>query len=54
MNKESERFKGNLNTQGGRSKVRTVLYIAMISAIKSNPVFKAHINDYWPQENLKR
>ena len=41
MNKESGRFKGHRKIQGGRHQVRTVLYMAMMSAIQSNPVFKA-------------
>jgi transposase len=41
MNKESGRFKGMRKIQGGRHQVRTVLYMAMMSAIQSNPVFKA-------------
>ncbi|WP_156669131.1 transposase, partial [Shewanella sp. UCD-FRSSP16_17] len=41
MNKESGRFKGQRKIQGGRHQVRTVLYMAMMSAIQSNPVFKA-------------
>ncbi|MCL1118936.1 IS110 family transposase [Shewanella aestuarii] len=40
MNKESGRFKGHRKIQGGRHQVRTVLYMAMMSAIQSNPVFK--------------
>jgi len=40
MNKESGRYKGLRKIQGGRSQVRTVLYMAMMSAIQSNPVFK--------------
>jgi transposase len=40
MNKESGRFKGLRKIQGGRHQVRTVLYMAMMSAIQSNPVFK--------------
>ncbi len=39
MNKESGRFKGMRKIQGGRHQVRTVLYMAMMSAIQSNPVF---------------
>lgn len=39
MNKESGRFKGQRKIQGGRHQVRTVLYMAMMSAIQSNPVF---------------
>ena len=40
MNRESGRFKGQRKIQGGRHQVRTVLYMAMMSAIQSNPVFK--------------
>lgn len=40
MNRESGRFKGHRKIQGGRHQVRTVLYMAMMSAIQSNPVFK--------------
>lgn len=41
MNKESGRFQGQRKIQGGRPQVRTVLYMAMMSAMQSNPVFKA-------------
>jgi transposase len=40
MNRESGRYKGVRKIQGGRHQVRTVLYMAMMSAIQSNPVFK--------------
>lgn len=40
MNKESGRYKGMRKIQGGRAQVRTVLYMAMMSAIQSNHVFK--------------
>lgn len=38
--KESGQFKGKRTIQGGRAQVRTVLYMAMMSAIQCNPVFK--------------
>jgi transposase len=41
MNKESGRYKGQRKIQGGRHQVRTVLYMAMMSAIQSNPDFKS-------------
>ncbi len=41
MNRESGRFKGKRKIQGGRPQVRTVLYMAMMSAMQANPVFKA-------------
>ena len=40
LNRESGRYKGLRKIQGGRHQVRTVLYMAMMSAIQSNPVFK--------------
>ncbi|MCY7297244.1 transposase, partial [Alteromonas sp. a30] len=33
-------FKGLRKIQGGRHQVRTVLYMAMMSAKQSNPIFK--------------
>ena len=41
IKRESGRFKGLRKIQGGRHQVRTVLYMAMMSAIQSNHVFKA-------------
>ncbi|WP_235676582.1 MULTISPECIES: IS110 family transposase [unclassified Vibrio] len=40
ITKESGRYKGKRTTQGGRAQVRTVLYMAMMSAMQCNPVFK--------------
>lgn len=41
MNRESGRYKGHRKIQGGRAQVRTVLYMAMMSAMQCNPVFKS-------------
>ncbi|WP_432459743.1 IS110 family transposase [Agarivorans sp. QJM3NY_25] len=41
MNRESGRYKGLIKIQGGRAQVRTVLYMAMMSAIQCNPIFKS-------------
>lgn len=41
ITRESGRFKGKRLIQGGRSQVRTVMYMAMMSAIQCNPVFRA-------------
>jgi len=41
VTKESGRYKGKRVIQGGRAQVRTVLYMAMMSAMQCNPVFKA-------------
>ena len=40
MNRESGRYKGQRKIQGGRHQVRTVLYMAMMSTMQCNPVFK--------------
>ncbi|EJE4149882.1 TPA: IS110 family transposase [Vibrio parahaemolyticus] len=40
ITKESGRYKGKRAIQGGRAQVRTVLYMAMMSAMQCNPVFK--------------
>jgi transposase len=41
MNRDSGRYKGQRKIQGGRPQVKTFLYMAMMSAMQSNPVFKA-------------
>jgi len=41
INRDSGRYKGQRKIQGGRPQVRTVLYMAMMSAMQSNPIFKA-------------
>lgn len=40
MNKESGSFQGKRRIRGGRARVRTVLFLAAMSAIRSNPVLK--------------
>ena len=40
MSRESGRYKGHRKIQGGRPQVRLVLYMAIMSAMQSNPVFK--------------
>ncbi len=44
MNKESGRYKGKQVIQGGRGQVRTVLFMAMMSAMQCNPIFKRTYN----------
>jgi len=41
MNKESGSYKGKRRIRGGRYQVRTILFMAMMSAIQSNPKFKS-------------
>ncbi|MEH0739955.1 IS110 family transposase [Vibrio cholerae] len=40
ITRESGRYKGKRVIQGGRAQVRTVLYMAMMSAMQCKPVFK--------------
>ncbi len=40
MNRESGNYQGKRRIRGGRAKIRTVLFMAMMSAIQSNPRFK--------------
>jgi transposase len=40
MNRESGAYKGKRRVRGGRAKIRTVLFMAMLSTIQSNPRFK--------------
>jgi len=40
MNRESGAYKGKRRIRGGRARIRTVLYMAMMSTIQSNPKFK--------------
>jgi transposase len=41
VNRESGIYRGYRKTRGGRSQIRTVMYMAMLSAIQCNPIFKA-------------
>lgn len=40
MNRDSGNYRGKRMIRGGRSQIRTVMYMAMLSAIRSNPKFK--------------
>ena len=40
-NKESGRYRGKQRIRGGRSQIRTVMFMAMMSTIQCNPKFKA-------------
>ena len=42
INRESGLFRGHRKIRGGRHQIRTVMFMAMLSAIQCNPVFKAH------------
>jgi transposase len=41
VNKDSGSYSGKRRIRGGRARVRTVLFMAVMSAIQSNPVIKA-------------
>jgi len=40
MNRESGAYKGKRRVRGGRAKIRTIMFMAMLSTIRSNPRFK--------------
>ena len=40
INRESGRYQGQRKIRGGRPQIRTIMYMAMMSAIQCNPVFK--------------
>jgi len=40
MNRESGAYKGKRRIRGGRARIRTVLFMAIMSTIQSNPRFK--------------
>lgn len=44
MNRESGKYQGQRKIRGGRAQIRTAMYMAMMSAIQCNPVFKATYN----------
>ncbi len=41
INRESGSYQGQRKIRGGRHQIRTVMYMAMMSAMQHNPVFKA-------------
>ncbi len=42
LNRESGSYTGKRRIRGGRSRIRTVLFMSMLSTIQCNPVFKAY------------
>jgi transposase len=40
MNRESGSYKGKRLIRGGRHRIRTLMFMAMQSSIRCNPVFK--------------
>jgi len=41
INRDSGSYQGQRRIRGGRAQIRTVMYMAMMSAMQCNPVFKA-------------
>jgi transposase len=41
LNRDSGRFRGRRSIWGGRAEIRSVLYMATVAAIRSNPVIRA-------------
>ena len=54
MNKESGAYKGQRKVRGGRHRIRTVLFMAMLSAAQSNTKFKRTYTRMVEQENPRK
>jgi transposase len=54
FNNDSGRFRGKRRIKGGRPTVRTVLYMATISAIKCNPVIKSFYKHLLEKGKVKK
>lgn len=54
LNNDSGKHQGRRHIWGGRSAVRRTLYMATISAIRYNPVIKAHYEHLLDQGKLKK
>lgn len=54
FNRESGSYKGQRRIRGGRYQVRTVMFMAMMSAIQCNPVFKAKYQQLVAQGKPKK
>lgn len=44
MNRESGKYQGQRKIRDGRAQIRTVMYMAMMSAVQCNPIFKTTNN----------
>lgn len=54
FNNDSGRHRGKRRVKGGRSSIRTVLYMATISATRYNPIIKAFYEHLLKQGKLKK
>jgi len=54
FNQDSGRYKGKRRIKGGRAPIRTMLYMAMLSAIQHNPVIKAFYDKLVAQGKHKK
>lgn len=54
MNQDSGKKRGYRKTKGGRPGVRSVLYMSALSAIRYNPVIKAHYDQLVKRGKLKK
>ncbi len=54
FNRDSGRLKGKRRIRGGRAPIRTVLYMAMLSAIQHNPIIKRFYQNLVAQGKHKK
>ncbi|MEB3358898.1 MAG: transposase, partial [Synechococcales bacterium] len=53
-NRDSGRFRGKRRIWGGRAAVRTLLYMATLSALRFNPAIRAYYQHLLAQGKLKK
>ena len=54
LNKDSGKFRGKRRIWGGRAKIRSVLYMAALVAVRFNPVIKAFYERLLDKGKLKK
>lgn len=54
FNRDSGKHKGKRRIQGGRKDLRSLLYMATMSAVQHNPVFRAHYQQLLKRGKAKR
>jgi len=54
FNRERGSYKGQRRIRGGRYQIRTVMFMAMMSAIQCNPIFKAKYKQLVAQGKPKK
>ncbi len=54
FNQDSGKFRGKRRIQGGRKELRSLLYMGVMSAVRHNPLFRAHYQQLLNRGKLKK